>query len=77
MFISWTVDRMFETAKKIAEAYEQEFRLKRFVVENICHLQDKDKLMFYSACWTHQPYITKDIDFCLESLLVETGHRNK
>lgn len=50
---------------------------KEFISENICHIQGKDKLMFYAANWTHQPYITSEINLSLESLLIETGHRNK
>lgn len=51
------------------------FQLKEFVVENICHLDDKDKIMFYAASWAHQPYITNDVTLSLESFLTETGFR--
>lgn len=45
------------------------------VLENIAHSRNKDELMFLAASWCLQPYITKDVNLKLETLLVESGHR--
>lgn len=45
------------------------------VLENIAHARNEDEVMFFAACWTLQPYITRIVNLKLEALLIETGHR--
>ncbi|GLV46382.1 uncharacterized protein CBL_20724 [Carabus blaptoides fortunei] len=77
IFLSWPVGKYSEVCERISQAYRQEYKLKYLIGENIAHVSGKDKLMLYAASWTYQPYIDSDIEMCLESLLTETGHRNK
>lgn len=49
---------------------------KEYILENIAFSRDKDELMFYACCWTYQEFISKHkVNFQLERLLIETGHR--
>ena len=66
-----------ETSRKLSEMYAEEIKLKQTVMENIAHSVDRDLLMFYSACWVHQPYIDNEARILLEAMLFETGHRQQ
>ena len=64
-----------ETSRRLCEMYAEEIKLKRTVMENIAHSVDRDLLMFYSACWVHQPYVDDEAKMFVEAMLLETGHR--
>jgi hypothetical protein len=55
--------------------YKDEYRLKRLIYENICHVKDRNSMMFYTSSWLHQPYLTDKGQMLLDSLLLETGHK--
>ncbi|KAK4885949.1 hypothetical protein RN001_002220 [Aquatica leii] len=75
LFISLQNDQLVELVEAIAEAYKAEFKVKKFVLENIAHSRNKNEIMFYAVCWTHQQNINSEINLKLEMLLTETGHR--
>ena len=58
--------------------YSQELSLKRSIVSDLLRGQNKrDTLKAYLSCWIHQPYLSSQIGDQLESLLIETGLREK
>ncbi len=64
-----------ETSRDLHEMYAKELKLKQAVLENVAHASDRDVLMFYTASWTHEPYIERTSAKLLETMLVESGHR--
>lgn len=65
-----------ETVKMIADSYEKELSLKCHIKENVAHATDEANLMFFTASWTHQPYLNSaQLDVQLEAMLKETGFR--
>jgi hypothetical protein len=75
LFISLDMSAVARLVEEIAKAYEAEFSVKEFVLENIAHSKNKDEAMFLAALWTYQYKISDRIGLKLEALLVETGHR--
>lgn len=55
--------------------YQQEFKLKDQLYQNIAHTTDRNVMMFYTSAWLHEPYIEDNKTLLLESMLLETGHR--
>ena len=53
--------------------FEKELEIKRTVLENVAHTDSRDLLMTYSACWVHEPFIAKDKEFLIDSMLREVG----
>ncbi|KAF5299579.1 hypothetical protein FQR65_LT09384 [Abscondita terminalis] len=76
LFISLHNDQLVDLVESIANAYKAEFKVKKFVLENIALSKNKNEIMFYAVCWTHQQNINSEINLKLETLLTETGHRN-
>ncbi|CAH0551557.1 unnamed protein product [Brassicogethes aeneus] len=76
LFISLNGIELSNLVESISLAYRDEFKVKEHILENIAHTKGKNEVMFYAASWTHQCNITSDVNFKLETLLVETGHRN-
>lgn len=62
-------------AKIILEAYENELKIKRFVKEHVSHSTSKDSLLSFLPLWVQQCYVDSDINFRLEAMLKECGHR--
>lgn len=55
--------------------YQKELKMKRCVLENICHCVDRNSVMFYNATWIHEPYIDINVTLLLDSILLETRHK--
>ena len=60
---------------ELQEMYSKELDVKRTIVQDIAHHQNRDILMTYMSTWQHQPYIEDRATTILESMLHETGHR--
>ncbi|XP_060078939.1 cyclin-dependent kinase 2-interacting protein-like [Ylistrum balloti] len=75
LFQTWKVEDYGEATLKMLESYRNELKLKELLSENVCHVKDRDTMMFYTAAWVHQPYIDNSCTLLLESMLTETGHR--
>ena len=73
MFHTWTVDRFADTSKQLSDMYKKELEVKNIIVENIAHATDRNLMMFHTAAWLHEGYITEDSTFMLESMLKECG----
>ncbi|KAK6180945.1 hypothetical protein SNE40_008906 [Patella caerulea] len=72
-FKTWNLHDFSQTVSEICEMFEKELKLKKCLIENIAHSDTRKLLMFYSAAWIHQPYISTQLDFLVDSLLLETG----
>ncbi|CAI9730754.1 Hypothetical predicted protein [Octopus vulgaris] len=72
-FQSWTYKDFEVTSAKIVEAYQKEFELKQRLVEVIAHVPDRNLLMFCTAGWLHEPYVSGETQLLLEALVTETG----
>ncbi|OWF53131.1 cyclin-dependent kinase 2-interacting protein-like [Mizuhopecten yessoensis] len=75
LFQTWKVKDFEEATLEMLESYRREIKLKELLSKNICHVKDRDCMMFYTAAWLHQPYIDSSCILLLESMLTETGHR--
>ncbi|XP_033733695.1 cyclin-dependent kinase 2-interacting protein-like [Pecten maximus] len=75
LFQTWKVEGFEEATMGMLECYRKEVKLKELLSENVCHVKDRDTMMFYTAAWVHQPYIDSSCILLLESMLTETGHR--
>ncbi|XP_057328714.1 cyclin-dependent kinase 2-interacting protein-like isoform X2 [Microplitis mediator] len=75
LFIIWTTQNFEKAVEQIYEAYREEARLKRKILENVAHGYSDSWKMLHLAAWVHQPMIPHNLNVTLESLLVETGHR--
>ncbi|XP_064634674.1 cyclin-dependent kinase 2-interacting protein-like [Lineus longissimus] len=75
LFLTWQTKQFYDTATNLTKMYKKELDLRRTIIENIAHTDDRDLMMFYTSAWLHQPYIDSDTQLLLESCLVETGHR--
>ncbi|GAB1609569.1 cyclin-dependent kinase 2-interacting protein-like [Argonauta hians] len=72
-FQSWSYKDFEMTVKKIVESYQTELELKKTVIAEVAHVPDRNLLMFCTASWLHQPYITGETQLLLEALVTETG----
>ncbi|KAL4237948.1 hypothetical protein ACF0H5_002658 [Mactra antiquata] len=75
LFQTWDIDQFVTVFSQISNMYEKEYRMKQFILENICHVNDRNSIMFYSSTWIHEPYIDINISLMLESVLLETNHK--
>lgn len=75
LFQTWTVSEFEHATVDILDMYQKELELKQLIVENVCHTDDRNTIMFYTAAWVHQPYIDCSGTLLVESMLTETGHR--
>ncbi|XP_071477977.1 cyclin-dependent kinase 2-interacting protein-like, partial [Diadema antillarum] len=75
LFATWSVNKFVTASEELELMYEQELEVKRTIVEDVAHHEDRDTLMTYSSCWLHQPYILDHATIILESMLMETGLR--
>lgn len=75
LFVSMRNEQLAEFIDAISTAYKGEFKVKKFVLENIAHARNKNEIMFYAICWAHQQNINLETNIKLEALLTETGHR--
>ncbi|ESO83523.1 hypothetical protein LOTGIDRAFT_204781, partial [Lottia gigantea] len=72
-FKTWTLHDFVECISELHGMYQEELKLKKCLIENVAHASNRKMLMFYSASWIHQPYITSKAELLLDSLLLETG----
>eukprot|EP00057_Strongylocentrotus_purpuratus_P022077 XP_011676551.1 PREDICTED: cyclin-dependent kinase 2-interacting protein [Strongylocentrotus purpuratus] len=75
MFTSWSVDKFVQASQHLQDMYQQELEVKKVIVEDVAHHDDRDIMMMYASTWLHQPYIEDDAVVTLESMLTETGFR--
>ncbi|XP_039394856.1 cyclin-dependent kinase 2-interacting protein isoform X2 [Mauremys reevesii] len=75
LFHTWPTTYFYEVSFKLTEMYKKEIRLKQTIVQEIAHTADQDLMMVYLSSWLYQPYIESSSKLLLESMLLETGHR--
>ncbi|XP_025967101.1 cyclin-dependent kinase 2-interacting protein isoform X2 [Dromaius novaehollandiae] len=75
LFHTWPTPYFYEVSLKLSEMYKKELQLKQTIVQDIAHSADQDLLMVYLSSWLYQPYIENSSKLLLESMLLETGHR--
>ncbi|XP_003706698.2 cyclin-dependent kinase 2-interacting protein [Megachile rotundata] len=75
LFITWPNVKFEQIAKLIYDAYSQETKIKRKILENVAHYYTESWKMLFLATWVHQPSIPENVTTALELLLIETGHR--
>ena len=64
-----------KSSQDLEDMYRQELEVKRTIVEDVAHHDNRDVLMMYASCWLHQPYIGDEASLILEGMLTETGFR--
>ncbi|XP_031830569.1 cyclin-dependent kinase 2-interacting protein-like [Nomia melanderi] len=75
LFTTWPITKFGQIAEVIHTMYSEEAKMKRKVFEDIAHQYTESLKMLYLATWVHQPLLPESLIICLESLLIETGHR--
>lgn len=75
LFITWPNVKFEHVAKLIYDAYSQETKIRRKILENVAHYYAESWKMLFLATWVHQPSIPENVTTALELLLIETGHR--
>ncbi|XP_075782659.1 cyclin-dependent kinase 2-interacting protein isoform X2 [Pelodiscus sinensis] len=75
LFHTWPTMYFYEVSFKLSEMYKKELQLKQTIVQEIAHTADQDLMMVYLSSWLYQPYIENSSKLLLESMLLETGHR--
>ncbi|KAL0278836.1 UNVERIFIED_CONTAM: hypothetical protein PYX00_000530 [Menopon gallinae] len=75
-FLTWPVTKFGEVFEEIQNAYEKELEVKRIVKENIAQFADSRKLIIHLGAWVYEIYVTPKTKMLLESLLLETGHKD-
>ncbi|XP_001621765.2 cyclin-dependent kinase 2-interacting protein [Nematostella vectensis] len=75
IFKTWTVDKYCNTSNKLLAMYRKELTLKEKLFSSFTSTKDRTTLMVYLSLWLHSPYIDRDHDILLESMLVETDLR--
>ncbi|ELU12543.1 hypothetical protein CAPTEDRAFT_224032 [Capitella teleta] len=75
LFQTWSINLFGETSEELLKSYQKELAVKKAIVEHVAHSPSREILVFYSATWIHQAYITDKETLLLESMLTETGHR--
>ena len=53
--------------------YKKELSLKRTIIENVAHCEDRDVIMMMTSAWVNEPYIETKASMIVESMLLETG----
>lgn len=75
LFQTWPACFFYETSADLLQMYKRELALKQHIVQNVAHVTDRNTMMMFVACWTHEPYIELRSKDLLESMLLETKLR--
>ncbi|CAH6852339.1 cyclin-dependent kinase 2-interacting protein [Phodopus roborovskii] len=76
LFHTWPTAFFYEVSHRLSEAYKKELLLKRTIGTELAHTADRNLSLTYLSIWLHQPYLDSDSKLQLESMLLETGHRD-
>lgn len=71
VFRTWNCQALEQAIEKICAAYEQEYKMKITVMENIAHSRDDNELAMHLAVWEYQTYVTADVDLLFNALTLE------
>lgn len=71
VFRTWNCQALEQAIEKICAAYEQEYKMKISVMENIAHSRDDNELAMHLAVWEYQTYVTADVDLLFNALTLE------
>ncbi|XP_017758209.1 PREDICTED: cyclin-dependent kinase 2-interacting protein-like [Eufriesea mexicana] len=75
LFMTWTSLKFGQVAESIYNAYFHEAKVKRNILKNVAHHYTESWKMLFLASWVHQPLLPENLTICLESMLIESGHR--
>ncbi|XP_070576715.1 cyclin-dependent kinase 2-interacting protein-like isoform X1 [Ptychodera flava] len=75
IFQTWPTKQFHDSSCEIFTMYKTELDVKKTILQEIAHTNDRDLMMFYVSTLLHQPYIEDKCKTLLESMLLETGHR--
>ncbi|XP_013404602.1 cyclin-dependent kinase 2-interacting protein [Lingula anatina] len=75
LFQTWPIEEFYNASEELLAMFNRELELKTTIVQNVAHVQNRETLMFYTSAWLHQPYIDKNADILIQSMVVETGFR--
>lgn len=76
LFHTWPTPFFYEVSHRLSDAYKKELLLKHTIGAELAHTADRNLSLTYLSMWLHQPYIESDSKLQLESMLLETGHRD-
>lgn len=71
IFRTWKCQTFERAVEKICAAYENEYKMKVTVMENIAHSRDDNELALHLAMWEYQTYVTNDVDVLFKALELE------
>ncbi|KFO22278.1 cyclin-dependent kinase 2-interacting protein [Fukomys damarensis] len=75
LFHTWPTAHFYEVSSKLSGMYRRELLLKCTVGAELAHTVDQDLILSYLSMWLHQPYVEREGQLLLETMLLETGHR--
>lgn len=71
VFRTWKCDTLQKNINKICEAYENEYKVKMRVMENIAHARYDEDLIMHVAIWEYQKYLNADLHITFKGLAIE------
>ncbi|KAM4853617.1 cyclin-dependent kinase 2-interacting protein [Thomomys bottae] len=76
LFHTWPTAHFYEVSRQLSDMYQKDLLLKHTVAVELPHTIDRDLSLSYLSMWLHQPYVESQSKLLLESMLLETGHRD-
>lgn len=71
LFRTWDCDKLECAVDKICNSYENEYKIKIKVMENIAHSRSNDELMMHLAVWEYQMHVNAEFELMFKALTSE------
>lgn len=71
VFRTWKCETLQKNINKICESYENEYRVKMRVMENIAHARYNEDLLMHVAVWEYQKHVNADLHIIFKGFAIE------
>lgn len=71
VFRTWKCDTLQRNVNKICESYENEYKVKLRIMENIAHARYEEDLVMHVAIWEYQKHVNADLNITFKGLVIE------
>lgn len=71
VFKSWTCEKIQEVVADVCSSYEEEYKSKVNVMENIAHAKRSEDIMLHLCVWEFQLCVNSNIDLLIKELIAE------
>lgn len=71
LFRTWDCDKVECVVEKICDGYENEYKIKINVMENIAHSRSNDEIIMHLAVWEYQMHINAEFEMIFKALTSE------